>query len=153
MPLKIRQVIESDTDSIWELHNRALEGTDAHVGNGPWDEELREPRRSYLDVGGEFLVALDGDTLIGMGAFLPTSTECVAIKRMRVEPSRQRQGVGQEVLLALESAARLRGFSEAALETTEQQVAAQRFYEANGYRFLRTSQLGRFMVRHYTKRL
>ena len=54
--LIIRKIHPGDIEAVWELHNRALEGTGAHAGNDEWDKDLRSPMESYLDSGGNFLV-------------------------------------------------------------------------------------------------
>ena len=149
--LKIRSFEPTDTDAVWALHNQALEEAGAHAGNGPWDEDLRDPASAYLNRGGEFLVGLLGRELVAMGALRPTSADTAEIKRMRVAPRYQRQGLGTCILEELELRARLRGFARLQLDTTTQQKAAQQFYLRHGYRETRCGALGPFEFIFYEK--
>lgn len=132
--LTIRRFEAGDAEYVWDLHNRALEPTGAHVGNGEWDRDVTDPIAYYLDRGGEFLVGRLGPEIVVMGAYLPHSDEEVEIKRMRVEPSLQRRGLGRSILRELEQRARAAGFRRAFLVTTVQQKPARALYESAGYR-------------------
>jgi ribosomal protein S18 acetylase RimI-like enzyme len=133
----------SDGERVRELHVAAMREFDAFNENEGLDDDLMDVQEAYLD-GGEFLVGtVDGD-IVAMGAFRPAQgyiTEFVdglgdaaaEVKRMRVDPARQRQGYGQRVYDELERRARDRGFDEFVLDTSAEQSAAQRFYEANGF--------------------
>lgn len=59
--LQIRRYRSGDQQAVWELHNLALQQVGAHAGNGPWDGDLHDIERTYIDAGGEFLVGeIDG---------------------------------------------------------------------------------------------
>jgi ribosomal protein S18 acetylase RimI-like enzyme len=130
--LKIRSFEPADAAAVWALHNEALKETGAHAGNGPWDEDLRDPASAYLSQGGEFLVGLLGGELVAIGALRPTSADSAEIKRMRIAPRYQRQGLGTRILEELERRAQSRAFSRLHLDTTSQQKAAQQFYLRHG---------------------
>ncbi len=149
----LRPLEPGDQPAVWRLHNQALEGTGAHAGNGPWDEDLLDPVASYLDRGGEFLVGVLGAELVAMGALAPPDGSSAELKRMRVHPAHQGRGFGTRVLHALERRARERGLRRLYLETTEQQLAARGLYQRNGYRELRRGTLGRFRIVCYQKEL
>jgi ribosomal protein S18 acetylase RimI-like enzyme len=140
----VRSFSDEDADAVWELHNQALASTDAHVGNGPWDDDVRDPKSSYLERSGEFLVGFIAGDLMAMGAYLPVDSRTVQIKRMRVSPSMQRNGFGTTILLELEARARQDHYVTARLDTTREQVAAQKFYLANGYQIIGKGRAGRF---------
>lgn len=123
-----------DARSVWELHNRALEPTGAHVGNGEWDRDVTDPIVHYIDRGGEFLVGWIDGHIVAMGAYLPHSVDEVEIKRMRVEPVLQRRGLGRRILRELERRAAAAGYRRAFLSTTVQQEPAQSLYKSEGYR-------------------
>jgi GNAT superfamily N-acetyltransferase len=142
--LDIRRYDESDRKAVWSLHNRALEETGAHGGNGPWDRDVADPISCHIDLGGEFLVGYIGQELAAMGAFIPRSEELIEIKRMRVDPTMQRRGLGKRILSELERVAVLRGFRRAKLDTTVQQIAAQALYQNSGYSVVGSGQEGRF---------
>ncbi|MYE07086.1 MAG: GNAT family N-acetyltransferase [Chloroflexi bacterium] len=56
------------------------------------------------------------------------------IRRMRVHPYYQRQGLGQAVLTALEERARQLGYTRVVLDTSDRQEAARALYEKNDCR-------------------
>jgi ribosomal protein S18 acetylase RimI-like enzyme len=151
--LEIRSFEPTDADAVWALHNEALEETGAHAGNGPWDEDLRDPASAYLNQGGEFLVGLLGRELVAMGALRPSAADSAEIKRMRVAPRYQRQGLGTRILEELERRAQSRGFARLHLDTTSQQKAAQQFYVRHGYCETRRGALGSFELIFYEKAL
>ncbi len=64
MTMQIRRYQDSDRDQVLRLHKAALEAVGAYVGNGPWDDDLNDIKRSYLNARGEFLVGIaDGQSL------------------------------------------------------------------------------------------
>jgi ribosomal protein S18 acetylase RimI-like enzyme len=131
--LILRRYQKSDISAVWELHNLALSHVGANAGNGPWNNDLHQVEEVYLQ-DGEFVVGLLDGRLIAMGALRPTSNVHAEIKRMRVHPVFQKQGFGQQILDYLEARAVELGFKVLHLDTTVQQVAAQKFYTKNGYR-------------------
>lgn len=149
--LQIRRFEPRDSTAVWALHNRALEDAGAHVGNGPWDDDLRDPEAAYVRAGGEFLVGVFGPELVAMGALRATAGRVGEIKRMRVAPDHQRRGLGAQILHALERRARDLGFQRIHLDTTAQQVAAQRFYRKHGYCEIGRRALGAFELIFYEK--
>ena len=152
-PFTIRRYRLSDCDAVWALHNLALDDADAHLGPGPWDDDFKRIKEIYLNGDGEFLVAFHEDRLAGMGALKKTDNTRAEIKRMRVHPDFQRQGLGQMLLDALEARALALGYRVLDLDTTTQQVAGQKLYEKNGYQQIGRSQDERFKLILYEKSL
>jgi GNAT superfamily N-acetyltransferase len=153
LQLQLRTFQPADRAGVWSLHNEALEGTGAHAGNGPWDDDVRDPEGAYLSRGGEFLVGLLGSELVAMGALRPTSDHSAEIRRMRVVPQHQRQGFGTRIIVALERRAVELGFQHLHLDTTVQQRAAQELYLKHGYSEVRRGALGSFDLIFYGKKL
>lgn len=151
--LFIRDFEPRDQAAVWELHNTALEESGVHAGNGPWDEDVRDPATAYLERGAEFLVGLLDGELVAMGALVPTGADAAEVRRMRVHPAHQRRGFGSLILAELERRARVRGLLRLHLDTTLEQVAAQGFYAHHGYRETRRGALGRFEAIFYAKQL
>jgi ribosomal protein S18 acetylase RimI-like enzyme len=129
-----RQYQPSDNEAVWELHISALQQAGAYLGSGPWDADLQHIERDYLSQQGEFLVGVEGDRLIAMGALRRTSPDRAEIKRMRVHPDYQSQGIGQRLLDLLEQRARSLGYAWLHLDTSVRQPAALHLYQKNGYR-------------------
>lgn len=65
----IKQYENKYLQEVLNLHKIAMEKVGAFKGDGPWDDDLRDIKKYYSDRDGEFLIVLDNDTLVGMGAF------------------------------------------------------------------------------------
>ncbi len=129
----IRQFQESDLPAIRELHILGLDQTGTNIGPGPWDDDLEDIQAVYLGNKGDFLVAETRGRIVGMGAPRRRSEDEAEIKRMRVHPEKQRQGVGRSILEELEARANMLGYTRIILDTTVQQVAAIALYKSSGY--------------------
>src|SRR5262245_27405544 len=139
--LTIRRYLPEDWATVIDLHKMALQQVGGYSENARVDADLDHIEEVYIQDGGEFLVGEYDGRLIAMGALRRTTKSRAEIKRMRVHPDFQRRGFGQEMLNALEERARRKGYRELHLDTTVQQIAAQRLYEKNGYVLVREGTL------------
>lgn len=139
--VSLRRYHPDDAEAVWDLHVTALEdagGYDEAFAHR--DADLERVVEEYLGTDGEFLVAeVDGGErdgeLVAMGGFQPHEDEddAAVVRRMRVTPDRQREGIGSRVLAELEARAREAGFARLTLDTSTDMTGAMRFYEAHGY--------------------
>jgi len=83
--------------------------------------------------GGYFVIAQQGNQIIGCGGFRPVDEECVEIKRMFVRPEVRRRGGARQILRHLEAEVRRRGFRSTVLETGCDNAGAIALYESEGY--------------------
>jgi GNAT superfamily N-acetyltransferase len=143
-PLHIRRYEPGDKRAVRRLHDEALNEVGAHLGSGPWDEDLDEIEGVYLESGGEFLVGILGGEVVAMGALRRMSPHAAEVKRMRVKPALQGCGYGQTLLDTLHDRAAELGYSTLQLDTTVQQRAARRLYLKNGYREVGRGGIGPF---------
>jgi ribosomal protein S18 acetylase RimI-like enzyme len=150
--LRIRRYEPEDKEAVWRLHNEALDGVGAHLGNGGWDNDLHKIGGAYLEAGGEFLVGVLDGRIVAMGALRRISHEEAEIKRVRVEPALQGRGYGQALLEALHRRAAGLGYSTLRLDTTVHQRAARSLYEASGYREARRGRIGPFDCVFYERK-
>ena len=151
--MEVRRYRVSDHDAVWQLHNVALKEVGAHVGNGPWDDDLHRIEAEYIDAGGEFYVGVIDKRLVAMGALKRLTDTWAEICRMRVHPDLQRRGLGKQMLSKLEERASELGFRTLTLETTVGQVAAMGMYGKAGYEEVsRDSKFG-FRVVVFEKRI
>jgi ribosomal protein S18 acetylase RimI-like enzyme len=160
--VRVRRYQEGDGPAIRDLHERALADTGTDPADVPDIDDLEDVPGTYLDTGGEFLVAeVDGE-IVGMGGLrVDVDDHGVAeagerpgeLFRMRVDPDRQRKGVGSAVLDGLEAAARRRGVDRLLAETAERQAAATRFYPANGFAEVRRRSYGEYDLVLFSKAL
>jgi GNAT superfamily N-acetyltransferase len=152
-PLRIRRYQPKDKRAVRRLHDDALHEVGAHLGGGDCDDDLDEIESVYLECGGEFLVGvLDGD-VVAMGALKRISPEKTELKRMRIRPGLQGRGYGQTMLDALHRRAAELGYSALRLDTTVQQLAAQRLYLKNGYSETGRGVIGPFDCIFYEKNI
>ena len=87
----------------------------------------------YLSAGEEFLVGeIDGE-IVAMGALLPVDAETAEVKRIRVRPAVQGQGLGEQMLTTLEMRAHELGYKYLKLDTLEMQTSAVKLFRRNGY--------------------
>ena len=130
----LRPFRNEDLDQVWTLHESAMLATGVPLaGPGPWEDDLRAINDVYVAPGGCFYVVEENHRLVAMGALRIHGSREAEIKRMRVDPSSQRQGVGQLVIDALIRHARHAQIHRIFLDAGEQLVAARRFYEKNGF--------------------
>ena len=152
--IQVRRYEKPDHEQVWNLHILALKSVPGlEYAGGSWESDLQDIEKSYLDNGGEFLVAEFNGEIIGMGAFRKVSESCAELKRMRVHPDYWHQGIGQSLLTRLERIAKEKGYTSLVLDTTILQVAAQGLYIKNGYSELRRAKRGIFDLIFYEKQL
>ena len=79
-----------------------------------------------------FLVARDGESVCGFGAVVATPPYG-EIKRMYVDRTARRRGIGRDILIALEQRARQLKLTSLRLETGVRQPEAIALYAAHGF--------------------
>jgi GNAT superfamily N-acetyltransferase len=89
-------------------------------------------------------VGTQDDIMVAIGALKRITLTVAEITRMRVKPQFWRRGFGQAILNELEDSARTLGYRILCLDTTVQQIAAQKLYSKNGYREVGSMLLGDF---------
>lgn len=133
----LRRYHPDDAEAVWDLHVSALTAEGAYdEAFAHRDADLERVVEEYLGTDGEFLVVDDGDGgLVAMGGFQPDGEDddAAVLRRMRVHPDHQRQGLGTRVLEELESRAEDAGFERLTLDTSTDMEAALAFYRTHGY--------------------
>lgn len=130
----LRRYVPSDQEAIEHLHVFAIQQMGAYLGRGPWDDDVYDIEKAYLNNQGEFLVGEWDGVFVAMGALRRSGPEHAEIKRMRVHPDYQGRGFGQRIYEELETRARELGYKTLHLDTSVVQVPAQKMYEKNGFR-------------------
>jgi GNAT superfamily N-acetyltransferase len=149
--LHIRRYEPGDKHAIRRLHDDALNEVGAHLGTGPWDDDLDDIEGVYLESGGEFLVGILEGEVVAMGAIKRISPDAAEVKRMRVKPGLQGRGYGQTLLDDLHDRATDLGYTTLHLDTTVQQRAARGLYLKNGYREVGRGSIGPFACVFYER--
>ncbi len=129
--IQIRQYKPEDKKAIKALNKESIEEFgDSFRSKFP---DLDEIENVYLEDDGEFLVATKSGKIVGTGALKKISDQMAEVKRMRVSPDFQRQGIGEMILNELEKRAQELGYQVLELDTSINQPGAQAFYLKNGY--------------------
>lgn len=102
-----------------------------------------------------FLVAYDDQLAVGCGGLRVIGDGVGEVKRMYVHPAKRGTGVSTAILKALESWAVEHQLRSLRLETGDLLVAAQRFYEREGFTSIRPfgPYVGSTLSRCYEKQL
>ncbi|MEO1669762.1 MAG: GNAT family N-acetyltransferase [Cyanobacteria bacterium J06631_2] len=107
----------------------------------PWQPELAdrdviEVEASYLEVGGEFWVVEQNETIVGTGAYQPISRgkNAVEIRNVYLLPQVCGCGLGRYLLTVLEIAIAIKDYQEIWIETASILKEAVKLYERNGYK-------------------
>ena len=111
--------------------------------------DLNEIPAFYQTNNGNFWIAKIDDKIIGTISLLDIGNRKGALRKMFVDKNYRGKefGVGKRLLNTLVDWARDKGFTEIFLGTTEKFIAAQRFYEKNGFKEIQKQELpGAFPV-------
>jgi putative acetyltransferase len=96
-------------------------------------KDMDNLQANYLDAGGTFLVALNGEQVIGSGALRKLDDETAELKRMWLLEAYHGQGIGYRLIKQLFDFARGHGYSWIRLQTSPEQVRALTFYRRVGF--------------------
>lgn len=144
--MEIRRFRDGDGPRVRELNEAALRTSGDFAEDVP-DPDLQDVPGHYFGDDGEFLVGVDGGTIVAMGAYHPVaewefSDRCdfdrrtAELTRMRVAPAHHRNGYGAVIYQELEYRARGDGHHQIVLDTGVENEVARAFYDSLGFRFV-----------------
>lgn len=93
--------------------------------------DLNDIAQTYANA--TFLVAWDGDKIIGTGALVTRANGTAEIVRMSVAANQRRKGIGGQILQELCEQAKRNGYKHLVLETTETWTEVIEFYQQFGF--------------------
>ena len=146
--ISIRPFQDRDSQAVQDLFvlvNRQLappgarDAFEAYIARS-LTEEMARINAYYTERGGGFWVAGRAEQIVGMfGLERTTESPCHAteLRRMYVDPSARRGGIGRSMLLFAEAESRRLGATRLELSTSELQLAALELYRRSGYRLVR----------------
>jgi GNAT superfamily N-acetyltransferase len=118
------------------------------------DAEMREdPSDDLCPPTGLFLVARQDAAVVGCIGLLLLPDGLGEVRRVFVEPSARRRGVGAQLMRAVEDEARGRAVTRLRLDTRTDLVEARRLYARHGYREVAPFNDGRWADRWLEKSL
>ncbi len=153
----LRDYEEQEQNAVYALHIKGLKQTGTYIESPEfreeWDKDLLDIPGTYQNEDGRFLVALCERHVVGMGGFRRFDERSAVIKRMRVDPEFQGQGIGGRLLDTMLADIKECGYTRAVLDTASEMVAAQHLYESRGFElYKRDIQYGQGMM-YYQKEL
>lgn len=140
MPVEIRPMQPQETAEarqvILSVAGRILQTEAAEEFVAEHAHELVDVddyQTGYTPPDGLFLVAFDGDRLVGTGAIRRLDGETAELRRMRLLEPYQGRGIGYRLARALLAFARQAGYSRVRLTTDVAGTRAIRFYHRLGF--------------------
>ena len=134
-----------------DIHKKDVADLILHIQNDEFgipitlelQPDLNEIPGFYQANNGNFWIAKIDDRIIGTIALLDIRNRKGALRKMFVDKNYRGKefGVGQNLLNTLVGWAKHKGFTDIFLGTTEKFIAAQRFYEKNGFKEIEKQQL------------
>ena len=134
--IKLRPLHRLDDVPLAKVIRAALVEFGAARPGFAWqDPELDAMNATYNGSGCRFLVAVDGENVLGGAGFGPLSgvNGTCELQKMYLAPSARGQGVGRRLMGRLLEEARLMGYRRIYLETLTGMVEAQQLYRAWGF--------------------
>ncbi|MFA5308999.1 MAG: GNAT family N-acetyltransferase [Dehalococcoidales bacterium] len=153
--LKIRRYRTEDNKAIKELNSAGMTQMDptGEIHKIPHvDDDLDDIEGIYLSQG-DFIVGIEGDEVVAMGAFKRMTPQCAEFKRLRIRPDRQRQGYGEVIMRRLMELAADMGYTEGFLDTLVTNTRAQKLFEKCGWVKRGGGKRGGFALHYYRKKL
>lgn len=141
MELKIRPFNPKDATQVEALFTKVNRGLAPPAMKDRFEtyistsitEEIGRIIPYYSARNGQFWVAYEGNTLVGMAGVERHQDGAMELRRMYVSPAHRRKRIAHKMLQFVENRCRRTGVSTMILSTSELQPAAINFYEASGY--------------------
>lgn len=134
----VRPAQLADFAEITRIYNEGIEDREATLEADPKSVEQVREMFSGRQPRHELIVAEIDGNVAGWASLNPYSHRCaydaVADLSVYVERSRRGQGIGEQLLVALEARARSNGFHKIVLFTFPFNEAGQRLYRKRGFR-------------------
>ena len=128
--LTVRRVTSEESDAAWEIVEEYYEAAGVVAR-----DEKEDFERIYFRDGAGVWLATVANAAIGCVALRPLAkfAHSGEVKRLYVRRQHRGRGIAAALYQSLEKYALERGYEWLYLDTTEEMVAAQRFYAALGY--------------------
>jgi GNAT superfamily N-acetyltransferase len=129
-PLSVCRALSKESDAAWAIVEEYYEAAGVVARDAKEDFE-----RIYFCNGAGVWLATMANTVVGCVALrsLAKFANSAEVKRLYVRPQHRGLGIAAALYQSLEEYARERGYDWLYLDTTDDMVAAQRFYAALGY--------------------
>jgi GNAT superfamily N-acetyltransferase len=128
--LSVHRATSEESNAAWEIVQEYYEAAGVVARDAKGDFE-----RIYFGDGAEVWLATIAGSVVGCVALRSVArfAKSAEVKRLYVRPQHRGLGIAAALYQSLEEYARERGYEWLYLDTTDEMVAAQRFYAALGY--------------------
>ena len=99
-----------------------------------FEDEVAALPGGYAAPGGTLFLATEGESAAGCVGVRRVDASACEMKRLFVRPAHQGQGIGRDLAVQAIAWARAAGYDRMLLDTLPSMTAAQRMYEALGFR-------------------
>ena len=144
--MKIVGYNQAHADQVLQLLKETLGDEFGFEIGDNYGEDIVDIDGHYLDDGGGFWVALEGDEVIGCMGFEKTSEDRGCMKRFYIKKNYRRKGVGLKLLEELVGFCKKNNIKEIYASTIAEMTGAANFYLKNG--FERIDKMPEEMPRH-----
>jgi GNAT superfamily N-acetyltransferase len=139
LPATVTAVLPSSPDGKAVLTAYFRDVVSRDNGRQPTRDEVEaemrdDPSDDLCPPTGLFLVAREDTAIVGCIGLLLLPEGLGEVRRVFVEPSARRRGVGAQLMRAVEDEARRRAVTKLRLDTRTDLVEARRLYARHGYR-------------------
>lgn len=138
--LQIRPILPSDNPFLAKIIRTALEEFRANkLGTVYFDDSTDHLYELFQTPGSSYFVAEEGGQVLGGGGIFPTEglpAKTLELVKMYLKPEARGKGIGKELILMAERAARSRGCEYLYLETMPELEPALGLYEHMGFTYL-----------------
>ena len=122
---------------MWELTPAELgEQFQAYIERAI-SQELGKVEEYYFARERQGFWVADDRRIVGMVGIERHSDDAAELRRMAVEKTQRRKGIGRQLLAHAEASCREYGYHRVVLSTSELQTAAMQLYKSSGYRLVR----------------
>jgi GNAT superfamily N-acetyltransferase len=128
--LSVHRSTSEESNAAWEIVQEYYEAAGVVARDAKEDFA-----RIYFGDGAGVWLATIGNAVVGCVALRPLAklANSAEVKRLYVQPALRSRSIAAALYQCLEQYARERGYDWLYLDTTDEMVAAQRFYAALGY--------------------
>ena len=128
----------NDFEQLYELYRHSIRcNPHGFIQDFAFHACLGDKIATWRKDGGDFVVAIGRDKVVGLGGLAPQTTRSAELCKLHVDPRWQRRGIGRLIATELVERARRAGFSEVELHVTATQTAAIALYCSLGFREMR----------------
>src|SRR5262245_44766028 len=110
------------------------------------EEQLADPRKHFLDCGGQIFVALHDGQVIGTCAVIPHGVGEVELAKLTVAPEFRGQGIARRLVARCITYAREQGAHRVILVSNSRLQVALRLYESLGFRYCPVPEVSKYTV-------